>query len=66
MKALIICSLLLATTNAFASGENSAGSSTRPCRSGEWYWYFVNSGGTGTGERVMMVCKNGEFVPDRG
>jgi hypothetical protein len=61
MKALIICSLLLATASGFANGQNSA-SSTGPCRPGEWYWVFVDNDGDSIGERVMMVCKNGEFV----
>jgi hypothetical protein len=63
MKALIVRSLLLATASAFASGKNSAGSSTGRCRPGEWYWVFVDNDDNGVGERVMMVCKNGEFVP---
>ena len=62
MKPLIISSLLLASASAFASGTNSAGSSTRPCRPGEWYWSLVDNGGNGGGERVVMVCDNGKFV----
>jgi hypothetical protein len=63
VKALIISLLLLASTSAFASEKNSAGSSTRPCRPGEWYWNFVDNGGNGAGERVTIVCKNGKYVP---
>ena len=66
MKALIICSPLLAAASVFASQENSAGASTRPCSPGEWYWHFVDNDGNGVGERVIMVCKNGEFVPALG
>ena len=62
MKALIMSSVLLASASAFASGNNSAGSSTPPCGPGRWYWEFVDSGGNGAGERLMMVCKNGKFL----
>jgi hypothetical protein len=62
MKALIISSLLLASASAFASGTNSAGSSTPPCRPGWWHWDFVDNDGNGAGERLMVVCKNGKFV----
>jgi hypothetical protein len=68
VKALIISSLLLASASAFASGKDSAGSSTPPCRPSWWYWGFVDSGGHGdnAGERVLMVCKNGKYVPAGG